>query len=66
MTSIKKIPNVLGTRRSNTLDQERDQFEKSQVIKASGDGVGYLRRGGAQLISLIAAQHNTIIKHDVE
>lgn len=32
MTSIKKIPNVLGTRRSNTLDQEREQFEKSQVI----------------------------------
>lgn len=30
MTSIKKIPNVLGTRRSNTLDQERDQFERSQ------------------------------------
>ncbi|XP_050731133.1 huntingtin-interacting protein 1-related protein-like isoform X4 [Eriocheir sinensis] len=32
MTSIKKIPNVLGTRRSNTLDQERDQFEKSQEL----------------------------------
>nr|XP_045605659.1 huntingtin-interacting protein 1-related protein-like isoform X1 [Procambarus clarkii] len=32
MTSMKKIPNVLGTRRSNTLDQERDQFERSQEI----------------------------------
>ncbi|KAK4299074.1 hypothetical protein Pmani_028625 [Petrolisthes manimaculis] len=30
MTSIKKIPNVLGTRRGNALDQERDQFEKLQ------------------------------------
>ena len=32
MTSIKKIPNVLGTRRSNALDQEREQFEKAQVM----------------------------------
>ncbi|XP_053641344.1 huntingtin-interacting protein 1-related protein isoform X2 [Cherax quadricarinatus] len=30
MTSMKKIPNVLGARRSNTLDQERDQFERTQ------------------------------------
>lgn len=51
MTSIKKIPNVLGTRRSNTLDQERDQFEKSQVIKVSWGGMGCGGgRGGAQLI----------------
>ncbi|KAK8402517.1 hypothetical protein O3P69_000738 [Scylla paramamosain] len=40
MTSIKKIPNVLGTRRSNTLDQEREQFEKAQEAsfkKATSD-----------------------------
>ncbi|XP_037775858.1 huntingtin-interacting protein 1-like [Penaeus monodon] len=30
MTSIKKIPSVLGTRRANTLEQERDHFERSQ------------------------------------
>ncbi|MPC93729.1 hypothetical protein E2C01_088869 [Portunus trituberculatus] len=41
MTSIKKIPNVLGTRRSNTLDQEREQFEKAQVW---GAGTGYIGR----------------------
>lgn len=55
MTSIKKIPNVLGTRRSNTLDQEREQFEKSQVIWV---GAAAQRIGGRMSKRLWAAQEN--------
>lgn len=34
MTPIRRLPAAIGARRTNTLDQEREQSEKVQVNRA--------------------------------